>query len=145
MHIVTGGAYNGKSAWVRKFYQLDNVSNWHWIAAYDETCPKDLAAFGQDLIVLNGVEHWVYKWSETQSISEIRDFGRAIISNWVNWEDEKACRKLVVIGSDISKGIVPMEQQMRAWRDATGWFYQDLVEKCDRLDMIWYGVQTQLK
>ncbi|MGY0691994.1 bifunctional adenosylcobinamide kinase/adenosylcobinamide-phosphate guanylyltransferase [Virgibacillus sp. FSP13] len=145
MHMVTGGAYNGKSAWVREFYQLNTTSNWHWISAYDETSPEDLAMLAQNLVVVNGIEQWVFEWLKTRSINDIREFGRSIISDWTNWEDAKAGRKLVIIGSDISKGIVPMEQQMRAWRDVTGWFYQDLVEKCDRLDLIWYGVQKQLK
>lgn len=58
---------------------------------------------------------------------------------------EKPSRKLVIIGTDISKGIVPLEKENRLWRDFTGWVYQDLVAKAERVDVIWYGINQIMK
>lgn len=51
----------------------------------------------------------------------------------------------MLIGSDISKGIVPMAAEDRWWRDTTGWVYQDLVSAAERVDVIWYGISQKLK
>lgn len=146
MHIITGGAYNGKSAWVRDFYQLNNGKHFRWISAYkEEGCPDDLSVVNESLIVLEGVEQWILRWIEDHPSADHREMGRRLIQDWVNWELEDNDRMLVIIGTDISKGIVPMERNIRMWRDTTGWFYQDLVEKSNRFDLVWYGIQKQLK
>ncbi|ASK61850.1 hypothetical protein CFK37_06595 [Virgibacillus phasianinus] len=146
MHVVTGGAYNGKSAWVRQHYLVDDSTDYHWLSAYQsEPCPDDLSVLSKNIVVCEGVEQWVLQWIENQSITEVRTMGRGLIAKWLDWEQTTAQRKLVIIGSDISKGIVPVESKMRTWRDVTGWFYQDLVKQCDRLDLIWYGINKQLK
>ncbi|HJV16947.1 MAG TPA: bifunctional adenosylcobinamide kinase/adenosylcobinamide-phosphate guanylyltransferase [Bacillales bacterium] len=143
MHFITGGAYNGKSVWAKEFYQLNN-QDCRWISAYKyENFPDDLSKYHEKFIVLEGVEQWILKMIEDNASCEHREKGRKIIQAWTNWETLD--RHLVVIGTDISKGIVPIEPIDRIWRDTTGWFYQDLVAKCDRFDLIWYGIAKQLK
>lgn len=145
MHFITGGAYNGKSAWVRDFYHLDNeTKSSHWISAYqDDELPKDFSIHGENRIILEGMEQWILKLIERDAYS--REIGNKLIQNWIDWEESHADRKIVVIGVDISKGIVPIEKKNRLWRDLTGWFYQDLVKHCERVDLIWYGIPKKLK
>lgn len=144
LHVVTGGAYNGKSAWVRAYYQLEHHENFQWISAYqNEACPKVFS--DRDLLILEGIEQWILGWINTKNTTDFRSYGQWMINNWAEWELRKVGRTLVIIGTDISKGIVPMDKSIRTWRDVTGWFYQDLVKKCNRLDLIWYGIQRQLK
>ncbi|WP_174616007.1 bifunctional adenosylcobinamide kinase/adenosylcobinamide-phosphate guanylyltransferase [Virgibacillus ihumii] len=146
MHVVTGGAYNGKSAWVKEHYRLEGEKHFRWIdACQDMSCPNAMSDLKQDLVIFEGIEQWVWNWIKKRQPEDPRDFGKQIIGDWTGWEQSKAGRTLVVIGVDISKGIVPMNQEMRLWRDVTGWSYQDLVKNCDRLDLIWYGIQKQLK
>ena len=54
-------------------------------------------------------------------------------------------RMVILIGSDITKGIVPIEAENRVWRDVTGRVYQDTVSICNRVDLIWYGINKRLK
>jgi adenosylcobinamide kinase / adenosylcobinamide-phosphate guanylyltransferase len=61
------------------------------------------------------------------------------------WEQEKPQKKLVVIGTDITKGIVPVDRENRLWRDVTGWAYQDLAAQADKIDIIWYGCNQTIK
>ncbi len=140
MHVVTGGAYNGKSEWVKTFYKIDQDRC--WVSAYKgDRLPLDLSSMRERRIVLEGVEKWIFQGLNRWD----RQLGKEVIATWLSWEQACSERKIIVIGTDISKGIVPIESERRKWRDVTGWFYQDLVEACDRFDLIWYGVNQQLK
>ncbi|MFA1821991.1 bifunctional adenosylcobinamide kinase/adenosylcobinamide-phosphate guanylyltransferase [Virgibacillus oceani] len=145
MHVVTGGAYNGKAGWVKQCYELSD--KYHtWISAYERVpCPDDLSKYNTDLIILEGVEQWIRRKVAEENTAFTRNAGKALIEKWVGWTQQHPGYQLVVIGTDISKGIVPIEQVDRKWRDMTGWFYQDLVENCERFDVIWYGINNQLK
>jgi len=141
MHVVTGGAYHGKSAWVKKFYHLN--SDVTWLSAYnDDPCPIHMTS-PTNIIVLEGVEEWIRQSLKNNTFN--RHDGRQLINQWLAWEQEKSERQIVVIGNDISKGIVPIEREYREWRDVTGWFFQDLVLHSHRFDVIWYGIHKQLK
>lgn len=67
------------------------------------------------------------------------------VLNCLNWQEENPNAKLILIGSDISKGVVPVDRQEREWRDITGLMYQRLVQVSERFDIIWYGINRQLK
>ncbi len=142
MHFVTGGAYNGKAKWVKKHFALD-MDHVQWISAYrDEPLPLH---FHEDTVVLQGIEAWIKGEASAQEAAVIRLKWQEIISGWRIWEEENNDRRLILIGADITKGIVPIEVENRIWRDATGWVYQDIVAVSSRVDMIWYGVSQQLK
>ncbi|WP_394172482.1 hypothetical protein [Guptibacillus hwajinpoensis] len=51
----------------------------------------------------------------------------------------------MIIGTDITQGILPFEREEQDWRELTGWAYQDLTDAADRVDVIWYGLNQQLK
>lgn len=142
MYFVTGGAYNGKAKWVKKHYKLD-VSNVQWISAYrDEPLPLH---FHHETVVLQGIEAWIKKDASKKEAAVVRSKWQEIISEWRIWEEAKDNRHLILIGADITKGIVPIEVENRIWRDATGWVFQDIVAVSRRVDVIWYGVSQQLK
>ena len=67
------------------------------------------------------------------------------LERWLKWEKEKEERNLYLIGTDIGKGIVPMEKELRVYRDIVGYCFQDVVKKAERVDVIWYGLNSQLK
>lgn len=139
MHFVTGGAYNGKSQWVRTFYKLDEHTSCRWFSAYKGDILPEVLPDTQ-VVVLEGIEQWIYIAGKSFS----RTTGKAWLDSWMDWENE-GNRKVILIGTDLSKGIVPMEREVRQWRDLTGWFYQDAVKSCERFDWIWYGVAKRLK
>ncbi|WP_312857353.1 bifunctional adenosylcobinamide kinase/adenosylcobinamide-phosphate guanylyltransferase [Neobacillus endophyticus] len=141
---MTGGAFNGKRAWVKKIYSAHDPDN--WISAYDQYClPEEIANRDDDLLILEGIEIWVKGLLENNDITICRDKFKSFLAKWLIWEQMEPCRRLVVIGTDISKGIVPMEKESRLWRDMTGWVYQDLAKEAKRVDVIWYGVNQLIK
>ncbi|MDR7077571.1 adenosyl cobinamide kinase/adenosyl cobinamide phosphate guanylyltransferase [Neobacillus niacini] len=142
MHFITGGAFNGKREWVKKAYGATAL----WISAYqDSPLPTDLFQLDNDLLVLEGLEIWVKELTKTNDSYRCREIWNQTINHWKMWEQEKTQSKLVVIGSDITKGIVPVEKENRLWRDVTGWAYQDLAAQADKIDIIWYGCNQTIK
>ena len=142
MHFVTGGAYNGKAKWVKNHYTID-IDHVQWISAYrDEPLPVH---FDKDTVVLQGIEAWIKRDASKQEAAVIRLNWQEIIGEWRIWEEAKNNRRCILIGADITKGIVPIEVENRIWRDATGWVFQDIVAASNRVDIIWYGVSQQLK
>lgn len=144
MHFITGGAYNGKAKWVKEYYQIDDRDSSEWFNFYENAVmPKSLN--DAEIVVFEGVEQMILAWLKEGQSKEIRGNGRELIDSWLVWEQGKAERQLVIIGVDMTKGIVPMDAVERQWRDMTGWFYQDLVERADRVEQIWYGINKRLK
>ena len=143
MHFVTGGAYNGKAKWVKEHYQVHDDSV--WISAYNGGDFPDKIDHHIQLLVLEGLEQWIKQDTDQNSASEIRVSWKLRLDRFLNWEKANQNRQLIIIGSDISKGIVPIEVSDRAWRDACGWVYQDLAQSADRVELIWYGINQQLK
>ncbi|MGM0779230.1 MAG: bifunctional adenosylcobinamide kinase/adenosylcobinamide-phosphate guanylyltransferase [Bacillota bacterium] len=141
MHFITGGRFNGKSEWVKNFYQLADTPH-KWISAYHGESSGDL---DRNLIVFEGIELMIREWSQALEFEEIRKKWQEMLEKWLQWENADVNRKVVLIGSDISKGIVPMEAHDRKWRDASGWAFQDAAAAADRVDLIWYGINQKIK
>lgn len=117
-----------------------------WISAYQDTpLTKDFNQYNVNLLILEGIEIWLKELTKTYNSYRSREIWLQTIESWHSWEKAVPKRKLVVIGTDITKGIVPMEIENRLWRDVTGWAYQDLAAKADQVDVIWYGLNQTLK
>jgi adenosyl cobinamide kinase/adenosyl cobinamide phosphate guanylyltransferase len=144
MHFITGGSFNGKRAWVKKTYMVNEDD--HWLSAYDDiTLPKELNDDNHDLVILEGIEMWLKRLSEKYDPNQCRDIWNRRLDKWLFWEKNQHNRKLVVIGTDISKGIVPIEKENRLWRDITGWAYQETAAMAEKVDVIWYGLSQTIK
>jgi adenosylcobinamide kinase / adenosylcobinamide-phosphate guanylyltransferase len=142
MHFVTGGAFNGKAKWVKDMYGVRREDT-GWLNGY-ESLGWQLDRLTNSLVVIEGLEHFVRQVISEEHSDPREELG-AYLKAWKSWEKEDDDRKLVLIGTDIGKGIVPMNKEDRLWRDYTGWFYQDLTMMADRVDVIWYGLSQQLK
>lgn len=137
MHFVFGGAFNGKRKWVKHTYKEHDVI---WISAYEQAeIPKSVET--DRVTVLEGVEVWGRELiAKGFTVKEASSFFEQAVSGWL-----KQCDRFVLIGTEIGKGIVPMDEEDRMWRDACGYVYQHIVEKAERVDQIWYGIPTRLK
>ncbi|WP_240613573.1 bifunctional adenosylcobinamide kinase/adenosylcobinamide-phosphate guanylyltransferase [Pueribacillus theae] len=143
-----GGAFNGKSNWIKKHYNKE-LENAGWLSAYDSDFKREefenVDTF-KNVTILQGVENYIKMCIQPFSESdEIRKKFNEQCDIWLEWEERSAIRQLIIIGNDLSKGIVPIEKEDRIWRDLTGWCYQDLTTRSDRVDLIWYGISKRLK
>ncbi|MCQ6276944.1 bifunctional adenosylcobinamide kinase/adenosylcobinamide-phosphate guanylyltransferase [Bacillus sp. V3B] len=145
MYFVTGGAFNGKSGWV-KAYNGISEKNSLWLSAYQEdVLPDSLDILHDGTVVLEGVEQWVKALLTVFNAVEVRQKWQLLLKEWLIWEESQQGRVIILIGSDITKGIVPIEASERMWRDVTGRVFQDTVSVCERVDLIWYGINQRLK
>lgn len=141
MHFVTGGAFNGKRKWVK-----ENYPEGEWFSAYNkDPLIMNLESPWNSTFILEGIEVWVKELLAEMTMDEGRKYLRDVIAGWYNWENVSPDRKLIIIGTDITKGIVPIDKADRNWRDLIGWFYQDIAIKCERVDVVWYGLNQTVK
>lgn len=143
MHVVTGGAYNGKLNWVFDHYEL-STKEYTLISSYrHDLLPDDFETITTDILIINGIEGYVKTFLANEA--SVASQTEKIVLDFMNWEQQKDNRKLIVIGNDISKGVVPKEAFDREWRDMSGIMCQRLVQSSERFDIVWYGVNRQLK
>ncbi len=146
LHFVMGGACNGKAEWVRNHFDRCQYSREIWIKAYEcsyyDWLNEDSAS---SLVVVEGIEYWIRELSLQHESDAVRKIWKEALLKWARWEKEGWRRKVVVIGSDITRGIVPVEKLDRKWRDDAGWTFQDTVQLCERVDHIWYGIGQRIK
>jgi adenosylcobinamide kinase / adenosylcobinamide-phosphate guanylyltransferase len=141
LYFITGGAFNGKGRWVRNHFRLKN-SDTEWVRLFNESL-EDIHP-SMPIIVLEGLEYAV-RSALLQECGDIRFSFINQMESLKKWEEENPNRKVIWIGSEIGKGIVPMDHTSREWRDMTGWVYQDLAEVSQRVWLVWYGMATSLK
>ncbi|PID15188.1 hypothetical protein CSV63_08430 [Sporosarcina sp. P34] len=124
MHVVIGGAYNGKTDYVRR-----------WIgdsAACFCTMDTTATANPGETLVISGLHEWLM----TTDITEI--------------EASSAVREIsgpntVFILTEIGRGIVPLDAQQRELRDRCGRLYQQLFAEATTVTRIWYGIAQTIK
>lgn len=124
MHVIFGGAFNGKRAYVEERVQGQNVQ---WLNA-QEDIPVRLS--NTEVVVVFGVEHLLEKKLEEW------------LEHLEQWNEEV---EVIVIATEIGRGIVPMEASMRKLRDDVGRFYQRLFTKAESVTRIWYGIAQTIK
>lgn len=124
MHVFIGGAYNGKTDYVRR-----------WIGDTAACfCTMDTTATaqpGESLVITD-----LHEWLMTTDITEI--------------EARNAVREIsepntVFILTEIGRGIVPLDAQQRELRDRCGRLYQQLFAEATTVTRIWYGIPYTIK
>lgn len=143
MHFVTGGAHNGKLDWVKRHYALE-AGDYTLISAYEGTeLPDSFEANKTDILVIEGLEMYVKSFFHKEK--SVKSQSEAFLLACVNFKETYPNKRLVVIGQDISKGVVPIDPEERKLRDLVGLLYQRLNKMSERFDIIWYGINRQLK
>lgn len=146
MHFVTGGAFNGKSSWVKAYYHVEAEACSNWFSSYrGDSLPEDLHSTAGLIVVLEGIEQWVKELLMEHDAESVRDIWRVSLQNWLQWERSQQGRVVCLIASDITKGIVPAVHEDREWRDTAGRVFQDTAAACEQVELVWYGIGRRLK
>ncbi|GGA21519.1 bifunctional adenosylcobinamide kinase/adenosylcobinamide-phosphate guanylyltransferase [Psychrobacillus lasiicapitis] len=124
MHVIFGGAFNGKRAYVENRIQGRSVQ---WMNA-EEDIPVLLS--NTEVVVVYGVEN----------------LEQTKLEDWLEHLDRWNTKvEVIVIATEIGRGIVPMEATARRLRDDVGRFYQKLFTKAESVTRIWYGIAQTIK
>ncbi|MEZ7172539.1 bifunctional adenosylcobinamide kinase/adenosylcobinamide-phosphate guanylyltransferase [Sporosarcina sp. OR05] len=129
MHIIIGGAHNGKRTYVQQ--QLANTAHQWMNCEITENCFGDWHR--TDLVVIEHIEKWLARTDlpEAQAIDHILSAVEG--------------RNTLFILTDFGRGIVPMDAKQRALRDTCGRLYQQLFARADEVTRIWYGIPQTIK
>jgi adenosylcobinamide kinase/adenosylcobinamide-phosphate guanylyltransferase len=128
MHIVFGGAFNGKRDYVKASLKNEEA---HW---FEEALPET----ADPIAVVAGIEKWVKHQiingkNEEEILKMVKD---ALLLNG---------GKQVWILTDINRGIVPLDPVERQQRDVVGRLYQFLFKEAESVTRIWYGIPEIIK
>ena len=125
MRFIFGGKGQGKLEYAKQFYSGEPV-----------VC--DLKDRGLDDALSGDI------------LVNVQDAVRAVLLAGENPTDYFRVRldKLgdkTLVGDEIGCGVVPADPREREWRDQTGWVYQLLASKADRVDRVFAGIGQTLK
>lgn len=138
MDVILGGTANGKKEWVQQHYQKEPI--WMWFSFYKAEISDCLLPEEQNgLLVIEAFDEAVKRYLDEPET--LYSWYRTLIK----WENEYKARKLIVIGTDLNKGIVPVEKKDRQLRDAVGLWYQRLTKEAAQVYEIWYGLSAKWK
>ncbi|ANU22383.1 bifunctional adenosylcobinamide kinase/adenosylcobinamide-phosphate guanylyltransferase [Planococcus donghaensis] len=130
MHIVFGGAFNGKRQYVKNLIQNEEAS-WH-----EGMMPPLIR--NDSVTVIAGVERWVKDELE-QGLTEPQ------IIEQVKKTLSSSQSKQIWVLTDLNRGIVPTERIERETRDLVGRMYQFLFSEAQQITRIWYGIPQTIK
>lgn len=124
MNLIIGGAYQGKRDFAKKTYSLTDSDIY--------TCRGSEIDFS-----LPCIDH-------------IEEFALACVREGIDplaffQANRAAWQGSVLICQDIFCGVVPMEAELRAWRNSTGQLCQYLSREAQRVSRIFCGLEQRLK
>jgi len=122
MHLIIGGAYQGKTDYAKSLYSLEE-------ADIDTCCGTKLPA---DARALCHLERFARACAAE---------GRSAVAVW----KELGISPEVVICDDVFCGVVPMEPEERLWREETGRLLTALAADAARVTRIFCGLPMELK
>lgn len=134
MHLIIGGAYSGKRAYVK--------SKWPhaaWITAYSGDSFLDWKEADDGRLVLEGFEQWMEK-EDLTDINAIRLRYRGFLNELMVRKQET-----IIIMLEVGKGIVPVSENERRLRDVIGWIQQDAAAICTDVHSVWHGLVKKVK
>ena len=128
MHIVFGGAYNGK-----RQYVLTQLANEPY-TEYSGEIPSEAC----NTVIISNFEQLVMTYRQMDEL----EVAKTIVAQ-IQALSKRL--KVICVCNDIGRGIVPMERDERFIRDACGRVYQALFQEAESIDRIWYGIAERIK
>ena len=125
MHLIIGGAFQGKTDWVKAQFFLEG--------APIPECSEDAAACLSARCVTHLERFALYCLRQGLEPAEVLE------------QRAEAWKNSVLICDDISCGVVPLEAETRAWREACGRMLNALSRRADTVTRIFCGLPQRLK
>lgn len=123
MELIFGGAFQGKLEYAKKNFDIETVCE------CSETAEPD---FGKDAVC--ALEKFVLKC--VRDGVEAADYFR---ENKEKWQDK------VLILTDVSQGIVPMDAELRAFREMNGRLMLYLANEAEEVIRVFCGIGKKVK
>lgn len=124
MILIFGGAYNGKLAFVKRVYNIDNDDIFF--------CKDENMTYNKKVIC------GLHIFARACAINKVSAL--ELIKNNMNLLKDK-----IIICDEINSGIVPMEKLDREWREETGRVLQLLTRNSSEIYRIFFGIEEKIK
>lgn len=135
MHIIIGGAFNGKRRYLTELLVKEQVQMIQLKYLLESEVTDG------EIIVIEQVEEYV-EMHLTETSDEI-DLAQKIFKEIMKQTAKvTAC---YIILQDIGRGIVPLDAKLRLLRDVQGRLNQLLFEQAQQITRIWYGIPQKIK
>lgn len=132
MHIILGGAFNGK-----RQYVIDHFSN-KSLAFFEGEWPNPQSLKREQYVAIGRFEEMVNHYADLSEDEAVKAMLEKI-------HDLEKQFDVICICTDMSRGIVPLEKEKRRERDICGRLYQYLCKEATSVTRIWYGLPQVLK
>lgn len=126
MILVIGGAYQGKLSYVKETYRIEDKDIF--------ICKEGQSELPTDQKVIYGLEHIL--------LSKVKD---GIDTTSYLKEIIESLQDKIIVCEDASCGIVPMDKDMRAYREASGRALSYLAGKAEEVIRIFCGIGSKIK
>lgn len=124
MDIIIGGAYQGKLDYAKETFAVSEED----VFVCGDSCEIDYSK---------------------KCIYHIEKFALACVREGLVprevFKAEQCCEDAVIICEDIFCGVVPIDDTLRAWREACGRLMNDITPKADSVTRIFCGIPQRLK
>lgn len=130
MHVFIGGAFNGKTTYVKNWLATKGKEG-QWLTA--QQLVTTTIPLSDEPLVITNIEEWVEvtKIDERQAIQRLAQVTKR--------------HETIFILTDVGRGLVPLEREYRQLRDTCGRIYQYLLKEANEVTRIWYGIGQQIK
>lgn len=132
MHLIFGGAYQGKLDYAREKYNLKDEDIFFCGTGEDKKPAEPFIDFSGKAVV--GLEEFVLGC--VRCGTEAKDYLEARRSEWKN---------TIFICTDISSGVVPFEKELRDWREMVGRTLMYLGKEAEEVTRIFCGLPQKIK
>ena len=119
MILVFGGVHQGKLAYVQERFGLDDIYR-----CQDTTMPSGKVIYNFD--------QWI--------LALVRANMKIPLQEFIDANSDS-----IVICNDVSGGIVPIEEDLRKWREETGRAMAKLAQHSDEVIRLFCGIATHVK
>lgn len=132
MHLIFGGAYQGKLEYAGERYQLEDENIFVCSSGEEGSVLKPEIDFSKKAIYR--LEEFVL--SCVRCGLEARDYLEMKRDQW---------RDTVFICTDISSGVVPCDKEQRAWREMVGRTLMYLGKEAEEVTRVFCGLPQKVK
>ncbi|MCC5900420.1 MAG: bifunctional adenosylcobinamide kinase/adenosylcobinamide-phosphate guanylyltransferase [Halomonas sp.] len=141
MQLFIGGACAGKRDAVAARFP---TTQWRRLAVDAPFADSHQALVANTPLVVTGVLEWLSAISGSVDSEALRQ----------QWQGDlvKLCQRadqlnaaLIIIATEVGRGIVPMQPEQRLLRDLNGWFVQDATTQAEQVWYVRHGLVMAVK
>ncbi|HDZ45633.1 MAG TPA: adenosylcobinamide kinase [Halomonas sp.] len=141
MQLFIGGACAGRRDAVAKRFP---TALWKRLAADVPFADSHQALAANTPLAITGVLEWLRANLGSADTETLRQQWQSDMTMLCQRADQRNA-PLIIIATEIGRGIVPMQPEQRQLRDLNGWFTQDAAAQADQVWYVRHGLMKVIK